>query len=227
MGACTCGSRISNEAIFKDFWDKIVLKNKPAKDWQTIISIKRDAKEKKLTDGKWMEIIDVMLVSDDKDVSVSLWRNAMKSSQEKGGEHLIVLACLFLVKKSSMDAKSSFISLASNYLKKFVVNEPTKTPQIKKEQMIEIITFYVNLISLFSVKEISSHAQNKKEFEAQMERIFSQQVQQFYISELMQPYKDDWVDLDKFFESQYMILTDDVKIRERLTAIYEVGLAKI
>lgn len=230
MGACACGFKASSELIFKEFWDKILLRSKPANDWTDMIKLKMDTKgPKRISDKKWITVIDALLTTpENKEASTSMWRNAMVTADISGGEYLIFLSCLFLVKKNSYEVKKNFEDLAKTVCNmKELFKNVNNSLMFKKNKLMEVVKFYVNLISLFSVKELSYLSSNKKEFEDYHEDKFRIQLQSYWIEEeIFGSSTNEWIDLDDFFETQYPKLINDSDVRSRLIEISELPVFK-
>jgi hypothetical protein len=217
---CHCSGRQNYESVFKDFWGKIKLREITVKEY--VESLKTNLKKGNITENRWMTITDKLLTNPElAETSTSLFINALKNV-DKEKQYLLFLSLLFLCHKNSHDAKKYFTECIKIYFNKDFapkVKEENDEIFLNKSRLMEIVSFYINLISLFSVKELSNLcAGNKKDFEMHLEKVFDQEIQRLYLEEeLLQNYKEDeLINLTNFFEKEYIDLTDDSKIRERL-----------
>lgn len=222
MGVCGCGVRQNFESIYKEFFDKIKIRTTSAADWATKIKINFDGKQKKITDTKWDNILkNILFFPDDSELSSIIFKRAITNSEQREGQHLIVLSCLFLCTKNSFEAKKHFKDLASvTFGMKNEFKEENNILYFQKNKLFEIISFYVNLVSLLPVDKLSAFANNKTEFEELLNKTYAEKNQLRYIDEeFMTSQIGEWINLDEFFMSDYAKLVEDGKIRESLARI--------
>lgn len=228
MGACApCSHRSKYENIYNDFWSSLKIRSIPQSDWSVIVKSSIDTKNtKKINDATWEKIMKKNLVKEeDTEQSSRLFRKAMALSVEKGGQFLILLSVLFLCAKNSLNTKKEFEDMASfTFHMKDQFNKTEKELLMKKAKLLDIVSFYVNLISLFCVEELSEgmDANPKSQFESHLKSHYSEEVQKKFLNEeIFKEFKDEWVNLDQFFQNQYPILADDKLVREKLSEWYQ------
>jgi hypothetical protein len=229
MGAAClpCSSRSKCENIYNDFWKNLKIRSIPQSDWSLIVKTNIDTKHsKKINEATWEKIMKKNLVKEeDSEQSCKIFRKAMALSEEKGGQYLLLISLLFLCPKNSLNTKREFEDMASvTFHLKDQFNKTEKKLLIKKDLIIDIIAFYVNLISLFCADDISESMDTtpQSHFRAESHSNFHLDVQKKFLEEdIMKEFTEDWVDLDAFFQTKYSILSDDIFVRERLRFWHE------
>jgi hypothetical protein len=229
MGAAClpCSSRSKCENIYNDFWKNLKIRTIPQSDWSLIVKTNIDTKNtKKINEATWEKIMKKNLVKEeDSEQSSKVFRKAMALSEEKGGQYLLLISLLFICPKNSLNTKKEFEDMASvTFHLKDHFSKPENKLLVKKNFLIEVIAFYVNLISLFCADDISEgmEATPKSHFRTESHSNFHLDVQKKFLEEdIIKEFTEEWVDLDVFFQTKYSILSDDMFVRERLRAWHE------
>lgn len=231
MGAaCTaCTNKNSYEGIYKDFWSGIGIRTMPQKDWTEVAKNKLNPKLKEINEKNWLIIINNNLSwEENKELSKNVFTAAMKLSEERGGQYLLLLSLLFLCPKNSLNTKQQFEDLAKVVFQmKEDFKEENHVLYIKHKLLYKVVAFYVNFISFFCADKLSAFAANKKDFEEAMASIFSPEVQEAFLKEeIFTGITDEWQNFDGFFEVVYPLLQNDGKVRESLSFFYDLKSKK-
>jgi hypothetical protein len=221
----TCACLNPNSEI-SDFWSSLALRKINAGDWRKIVKTKQDKEgdTKNIQENNFKSLIDLNLSSSEKkELAQKIFVNAMNKSEAKLTQGYLIISLLFLCQKDLPDAKAIkqvFIELSSDYGFKNYFNIDEKgAHHITKSKLYDIVSFYVDLISLFGVNIIYS---GQKEVVDSLQKIYSDEIQKNYIENvLFKSYPDEFVSLDSFFSTQYPLLNNDEGIRQNLGLIHE------
>jgi hypothetical protein len=227
--ACAC---LHSDSELADFWQKIQLRNIKPKDWNQIIKNKKDktSDNNHIPEKNWRSIIDLNLSNPErKECSEKIFLNAMNKSEAKNSQAYMLLSCLFLCEKDAPDAKNvkvAFVDLSNdNGFKNYLRVDEKGVTSISKVKLGEIVSFYVDLVSLFGIKIIYS---GKKEISEKLEQTYAEDIQKKFTEDnVFKSYSEDFVNLDDFFANHYAILNNDEGIREQLWKIHEVKVNQL
>jgi hypothetical protein len=142
----------------------------------------------------------------------------LNNSKNKDEFNYFLLSLFFLTKREK-NSKEFFIKydkLLTNKIYSKTLNE-VEHQYIEKGLFLEIIGYYVNLISAYSAY-LNALVDDKQDFVSEVERIYTKDNQDQYVKNLLQHY-DIEVELDEFFLNEHTIISDDSKVREELYRI--------
>ena len=222
--ACAC---TRSDTELSEFWQKIQIRKIKSSDWKDIVKYKQDksGETNNIPEKNWKSIINLNLSQPErKECSEKLFVNAMKKSEAMNSQQYLILSLLFLCEKDisldSKEVKQVFIDLSSEYaIKQYFKVDEKGIQSLRKDKLLEILTFYVDLISLFGVSSLYS---GKKEISDSLQQIYNEEIQRKYIEELLnKEYPGEFVNLDLFFAHQYPLLCNDEGIREVLWGIHD------
>jgi hypothetical protein len=143
----------------------------------------------------------------------------LNNSPNKDDFYFFIMSIFFLTKKEK-SPKELFVKYDKLLLNKCYVqqvDEERIKEFIDKEVLMEILSFYINLISA-NCTYLNALVDDKQEFVSEMERIYKKENQDFYIRTLLQNYQKD-VGLEDFFLNEYSNLIDDSRVRDELYRI--------
>lgn len=211
---CTCISGVSNEEIYKDFFDGMRIKTKPSKDINEVIKIKRSGL-KEITDKRWLIIIENILVNEDqREYSLALWQSALRYSKEAYSENMLYLTLFFFTEDNLTEFKTYFKDLmltVCGYKAEISIDT------IQKAFLAKVINLYLHIITKLPLQSLSHLSSNPTEFESSCNRYFSLNIQTRYIEEiLMKDCTDEWMNYDKFFDDHYKQLINHSDIRNSM-----------
>jgi hypothetical protein len=220
---CAC---LRSDSEISDFWSSLSLRKLPPADWRKIIKTKQDktGDNKNIPENNWKQLVSVNIANaDKKDIAEKIFVNAMNKSEAKLSQGYLLISLLFLCEKDLADSKAvkqAFIELSADYgFRNYFKVDEKGVYHITKAKLLELVSFYVDLISLFGVNFLFS---GKKEVAESLQKIYSEDIQKNYIDNvLFKSYSDEYVSLDAFFGSQYAFLINDEGIRESLWRIYD------
>jgi hypothetical protein len=97
-----------------------------------------------------------------------------------------------------------------------VINLNNSKNLIKKESLYELISFYVNMISLMNVEILSDINDNKEIFIQELNNKFCLENQkQFIDNKIFENYQNDEdIEIESFIIDKYTILINDTYIRQ-------------
>ena len=104
-------------------------------------------------------------------------------------------------------------------LKYYIEMSPEENKNnIEKKELENFINYYINLVTLFGVKDLATFTDNKDLFEENMNKAYSKEAQSSYIKEnVMKGYENEAkVDIETFFKANYEKLKGDSIIRTKL-----------
>jgi hypothetical protein len=224
MGAiCAC---LRSDSELNYFWSKLQLRKIKAKDFKDIIRHKQDKahENKNITENNWKTVVGLNLTHPDrKECSEKVFVNAMNKSESKGTQGYLILSLLFLCEIDLPDfknVKQSFIDLAGDHgFRNHMKVDEKGVYHLTKGRLSEIIHYYVDLISLFGADIIYT---DMKDALQSLHHIFHEEIQKKYIEAyILREFTEDWVNLDTFFNSKYVILNNDEAIRLGLWNIHD------
>ena len=226
MGAITTCGCLRSDSDLNDFWSKLQLRKIKASDFKEIIRHKQDKsnENKNISEANWKTIINLNLANPDrKEVSEKIFTNAMNKSESKGSQAYLILSLLFLTEVELPDfknVKQSFVDLAGDHgFRHHMKVDEKGIYHITKGRLSEVVQFYVDLVSLFAVDIIYT---DKKDVTESLHSIFHEDIQKKYINEtILKEFTEDWINLDSFFSSKYVILNKDEAVRESLWGIHD------
>lgn len=143
----------------------------------------------------------------------------LNNSKNKDDFSLFIYSLFFITKREKL-AEDYFIKydkllLSKCYSKK--LDDETEKVYIEKEVLIEIVRYYVNLISANSTY-LNALVDDKQDFVSEIERIYRKENQDQYIGILFQNYNQE-VGLEDFFLNEYINIIDDSRVRDELYRI--------
>jgi len=226
MGAITTCGCLRSDSELNDFWSKLQLRKIKASDFKEIIRHKQDKsnENKNISEANWKTIINLNLANPErKEISEKIFANAMNKSESKGSQAYLILSLLLLTEVVLPDyknVKQSFIDLAGDHgFRHHMKVDEKGIYHITKGRLTEVVQFYVDLVSLFAVDIIFA---DKKDVTDSLHKIFHEEIQKKYIDEtILKEFTEDWINLDSFFSSKYLILNKDESVRENLWTIHE------
>ena len=222
--ACAC---TRSDSELSDFWHKIEIRKINSKDWKDLVKFRKDksGETKNIPEKSWKSMINLNLSQPErKECSENLFVNAMKKSEAMNSQQYLLLSLIFLCERDlshhSKEVKQVFIDMSSEYaINQFFKTDEKGIKYVRKDKLLEILTFYVDLISLSGVSALYS---GKKEIVESLQQIYSEEIQRKYIEEtLIKEYPEEYVNLDLFFAHQYPLLCNDEGIREVLWFIHD------
>lgn len=219
MGICACG-RSSDESVVRDFWQSIPLREVTPTKYREYIDdlLRKGALDTESSYEK--QLVETHLVNrDHKDQSRKLFIGFKRDHPKLYNQYL--LALFFLTKRDARDARGAFIQLIKILNLDILTEGNNKDYEISKEQLIEILSLYVNLISFYGVEYLKEVAKDSLYFEKSLRQIYSTSHQNKFIERQLENYKDENVPLTNFFEHEYNNFADDTHVRDGL---YEIGL---
>jgi hypothetical protein len=220
MGACACGGRTSYESYYNEFFSHMVIRKKSIVDYKEMVKI--HISKGSVTDKKMLQLVDKILKNEEhNEISVQFWTNAKK--QKETEQRTLFLAILFLCAKNKDEARKAFKELSSIcFGQKIKFEEKNGSIHVEKQFLLDIVQFYIKLVSQIAILHLSRLATSKLEFENYSQSIFSDRVINKYMDDLFSRYnRIDVIDLNEFFEFYYENLADDTKVRSDLENAYQ------
>lgn len=226
MGAITTCGCLRSDSDLNDFWSKLQLRKIKASDLKDIIRHKQDKsnENKNISEANWKTVINLNLANPErKEISEKIFANAMNKSESKGSQAYLILSLLLLTEVDLPDyknVKQSFIDLAGDHgFRHHMKVDEKGVYHVTKGRLTEVVQFYVDLVTLFAVDIIYA---DKKDITESLQKIFHEDIQKKYIDEtILKEFKEDWINLDTFFISKYVILNKDEAVRESLWSIHD------
>lgn len=210
-----CGS--SNEGIVKSFWEHIHLRKLDPTEYRDHVS--EVLRTGTIDDEKHhqKDFVDkVLLNNDHKEISRKIFSNFKKSYPLQRNKYLAAL--FFLAKTDSKDAKHAFLDLLKLLNLKIVENNEQREPAFLKQDLVEILSLYVNLVSLFGVSSLKQISRDQY-FENTLTQIYSPHHQKIYVDRQLAHYKGKFIPVNAFFDHEYLNFADDERVRDGLYAI--------
>lgn len=219
MGACAC-NRSSDETIVRDFWQAIPLREViPSKYTEHVKELIRKGSidtesvyEKELVESH-------LLNKDHKDHSKKLFVGFKRDHPKLYNEFIVAL--FFLTKRDAREAHGAFIELIKTLNLDILSSGSNNEYEISKQEFVDILSLYVNLVSLYGVEYLKDFARDSLYFEKSLRQIYSVSHQHKFIDRQLENYKGYTIPLSKFFEHEYNNFADDTHVRDGL---YETGL---
>ena len=213
------GCTYSNEGIVKGFWEHVNLRKLNPNEYRD--HVYEAIRSGHMDDEKHheKEFIDKVLVNNDhKDLSRKLFNNFRKTHPLKRNQYLAAL--FFLARSDGKDAKLAFLDLLKHLNLKIVENNEQKELAFVKSDLVEILSLYVNLVSLFGVSSLKQISKDNY-FESTLNQVYSPHHQRVFIDRQLAHYKTRFVPVQSFFDHEYINFADDERVRDSL---YTIGL---
>jgi hypothetical protein len=132
----------------------------------------------------------------------------------------LLLSLIFLTNKDKEKAKKAYLDLDKNFNINSVVYM-SGAPMLRKSKFVDILVYYVNLISLFCVTYISALSDDKQDCIHEMSENFKFEYQITLINNWLERYANqEYINVDDFFDNEYMQFANDASIREGLCCLY-------
>ena len=206
-------------SILDLFWNGILIRNKSLNDIVDLIRTKKKGTGN--IDKKKLDLfIEALLIHPDyKEISYKLFNNSLNEARKKNNEGLFFLSLLFLGKGNETELTKNFLSIAmtqGGLKNSIVINLNNSKNLIKKESLYELISFYVNMISLMNVEILSDINDNKEIFIQELNNKFCLENQkQFIDNKIFENYQNDEdIEIESFIIDKYTILINDTYIRQ-------------
>ena len=218
---CGCNRELSIESILNLFWNGLIIRQKQFDDIVDMIRTKKSGTGE-ITKKKWELFIDGLLTNPDyKEISHHLFDTALNEARKRKNEGLLFLSILFLGKGNDSDLIKAFLSIAmtqGGFKDSITINMNNSNNLIKKKDLNDIISFYVEMISLMSIDSLSSISDNKELFKHDLEKKFNIDNQEKFIeNKIFENYAlVDQIDIENFILEKHSILSNDSYIREWL-----------
>ncbi len=218
---CGCNRELSMESILNLFWNGLIVRQKGFDDIVDMIRTKKKGTGE-ITKKKWELFIDGLLTNpDNKEISYQLFNTALNEARKRKNEGLLFLSILFLGKGNDSELTKAFLSIAmtqGGYKDSITINMNNSNNLIKKKDLNDIISFYIDMISLMSVDSLSSISDNKELFKQEFEKKFCIDNQEKFIeNKIFENYAlVDQIDIENFILEKHSILSNDSYIREWL-----------
>ncbi len=216
---CGCVNQTPLESILDLFWNGILIRNKSLNDIVDLIRTKKKGTGN--IDKKKLDLfIEALLIHPDyKEISYKLFNNSLNEARKKNNEGLFFLSLLFLGKGNETELTKNFLSIAmtqGGLKNSIVINLNNSKNLIKKESLYELISFYVNMISLMNVEILSDINDNKEIFIQELNNKFCLENQkQFIDNKIFENYQNDEdIEIESFIIDKYTILINDTYIRQ-------------
>ena len=213
---CGCVNQTPLESILDLFWNGILIRNKSLNDIVDLIRTKKKGTGKKKLDL----FIEVLLINPEyKEISYKLFNNSLNEARKKNNEGLFFLSLLFLGKGNETELTKNFLSIAmtqGGLKNSILINLNNSKNLIKKESLYELISFYVNMISLMNVEILSDINDNKEIFIQELNNKFCLENQkQFIDNKIFENYQNDEdIEIESFIIDKFTILINDTYIRQ-------------
>ena len=216
---CGCINQIPFESILDLFWNGILIRNKSLNDIVDLIRTKKKGTGN--IDKKKLDLfIEALLINPDyKEISYKLFNNSLNEARKKNNEGLFFLSLLFLGKGNETELTKNFLSIAmtqGGLKNSILINLNNSKNLIKKESLYELISFYVNMISLMNVEILSDINDNKEIFIQELNNKFCLENQkQFIDNKIFENYQNDEdIEIESFIIDKFTILINDTYIRQ-------------
>ena len=201
------------------FWNGILIRNKSLNDIVDLIRTKKKGTGN--IDKKKLDLfIEALLINPDyKEISYKLFNNSLNEARKKNNEGLFFLSLLFLGKGNETELTKNFLSIAmtqGGLKNSILINLNNSKNLIKKESLYELISFYVNMISLMNVEILSDINDNKEIFIQELNNKFCLENQkQFIDNKIFENYQNDEdIEIESFIIDKFTILINDTYIRQ-------------
>ena len=201
------------------FWNGILIRNKSLNDIVDLIRTKKKGTSN--IDKKKLDLfIEALLINPDyKEISYKLFNNSLNEARKKNNEGLFFLSLLFLGKGNETELTKNFLSIAmtqGGLKNSILINLNNSKNLIKKESLYELISFYVNMISLMNVEILSDINDNKEIFIQELNNKFCLENQkQFIDNKIFENYQNDEdIEIESFIIDKFTILINDTYIRQ-------------
>ena len=216
---CGCVNQTPFESILDLFWNGILIRNKSLNDIVDLIRTKKKGTGN--IDKKKLDLfIEALLINPDyKEISYKLFNNSLNEARKKNNEGLFFLSLLFLGKGNETELTKNFLSIAmtqGGLKNSILINLNNSKTLIKKESLYELISFYVNMISLMNVEILSDINDNKEIFIQELNNKFCLENQkQFIDNKIFENYQNDEdIEIESFIIDKFTILINDTYIRQ-------------
>lgn len=216
---CGCINQTPFESILDLFWNGILIRNKSLNDIVDLIRTKKKGTGN--IDKKKLDLfIEALLINPDyKEISYKLFNNSLNEARKKNNEGLFFLSLLFLGKGNETELTKNFLSIAmtqGGLKNSILINLNNSKNLIKKESLYELISFYVNMISLMNVEILSDINDNKEIFIQELNNKFCLENQkQFIDNKIFENYQNDEdIEIESFIIDKFTILINDTYIRQ-------------
>lgn len=222
---CSCVNSPSPDSSVNDFWSTLPLREKPYKDLDELIRIKKQGNQP-ITQKKFSLLLESLMKGQNSayELAIELFIKALDEAKKLQNEGLLFLAIIILGKGIKDEFISVFIELAMTVggLKTSIIIEgKEKRKHIKSLKLKEFLVYYTRLITQMGIPILYSLYDNKRLFEAYWEKITDSKIDEFVNEVFMSTYdkeKVEWVDFEKFLDANYESLRNDIKIRNHFTA---------
>ena len=216
---CGCINQTPFESILDLFWNGILIRNKSLNDIVDLIRTKKKGTGN--IDKKKLDLfIEALLIHPDyKEIAYKLFNNSLNEARKKNNEGLFFLSLLFLGKGNETELTKNFLSIAmtqGGLKNSILINLNNSKNLIKKESLYELISFYVNMISLMNVEILSDINDNKEIFIQELNNKFCLENQkQFIDNKIFENYQNDEdIEIESFIIDKFTILINDTYIRQ-------------
>ena len=100
------------------------------------------------------------------------------------------------------------------------VNTESSKFSLTSTKVLDLVEFYVNLITLSAAEKIFEQSSNPKEFVDKARQYFSLTQQKKFIAENFK-FNEEYVEIDAFLEKHYDLLSNDSLIRSKVKEMSE------
>jgi hypothetical protein len=216
---CVCVSRHNYDRVFNDYWKAM-----------SIRTIKPDVFCDKIKTYKLKTLVSDVAVKNkfisdffdsnchNKAITKEMIYDMINSFKNEGGG--VLLSLLFLTSRDRSGAKKAYLELDKLFEVGSVVLKDNGY-YFKKAKFVDIILYYTNLISLFCVIYIATLSDDKQDCIHEMTENFRLEYQISLINSWLDKYTHcEFINVDEFFENEYLQFSDDVAIRDGLSCIF-------
>lgn len=220
---CQCARSDLSDKVMNAFWENLKIRNKKIQEIVDMIRTKKQSARDKIKPNKLLMLIEDLIQGENFiEQTQQMFSNALEYSRsEYKNEGLFFLSLLLLGTGTADDFVKSFLSVAMTQggLKYYIEISPEENKNnIEKKELENFINYYINLVTLFGVKDLATLTDNKDLFEENMNKAYSKEAQSSYIKEnVMKGYENEAkVDIETFFKANYEKLKGDSIIRTQL-----------
>jgi hypothetical protein len=215
---CVCGTRHNYDRVFTDYWKVLSIRYMKADTYCEKIKSYRMRSLLYDVNMKNKFITDFFDSSYNKPITKEMIYDKINTFKTETNDFLLSL--IFLTIKDKDKAKKAFQELDKFYdIGSVVVKD--NTLYIRKVKLVDILVYYVNLISLYSVTYLATLSDDKQDCIHEMSENFKFEFQITLINNWLEKYAhSDFINFEEFFENEYFQFADDVAVRDGLSCIY-------
>lgn len=216
MGVCATCQRSSDENTMKSFWNSLPIRSFTPTKFKT--HLVTAAEKGNLFDEKHylVHMMPLLTYDNEKNTCDSLFLAARLNFSKRFSEYLLALMLLTTPNKTT--AYSAFVEISKALKWNVLAEDKDDNLIIDIEYLIDIISIYVDLVTLFGLKYTKFLIEDKEKFEKEFTNIYAKSNQNKFIKEHFDTYYKDQksVKLDSFFTNSYLYFSDDTNVRDYL-----------